>query len=177
MGILPMCSVALSGTIMELEIWEEIMWITKQKPSFYNSRVSSQWFFRIAYVYTASWQDQTSLSWLCLWALPIILHCLWVKEALILTARCLELWPSPFSLGSHFDKHHLCQFPWFSQLLTEARWTACCVQFSPPHWARFQLTLSISCHSSNQDMIYIFLKEWLSEGQLWAKFSDTSILT
>lgn len=91
--------------------------------------------------------------------LPILLHCFWIKKALILTAQCLQLWPSPFSLGNHFDKHYLSQSPWLSQLQDEARWTACHVWFSPLHWAYFQCSLSISCHSNNWDMIYIVLKK------------------
>lgn len=158
MESLPICSVSLTGT----ESWRvglEITWITKQNLSFFSS-IRSLVRGVQASLSLYSYQGRMGpTSSDCLQVLPIILHCFWIKETLILTARCLQLWPSPFSLGNHFDKHHFRQFPWLSQLQKEARWTACHVLFSPLHWAHFQHSLSISCHSSNQDMIYIVLKK------------------
>lgn len=119
---------AVSVLQKQSKIWRvelEITWITRQKRSFSNSiRLLVRGVQASLSLY--SYQGRTKpTSPDSLQVLPLILHCFWIKETLILTAQCLELWPSPFSLGNHFDKHHLPQFPWLSQLQTEARWTAC----------------------------------------------------
>lgn len=119
---------AVSVLQKQSKIWRvelEITWITRQNPSFSNSiRLLVRGVQASLSLYSYEGRTRPT-SPNCLPVLPLILHCFWIKETLILTAQCLELWPSPFSLGNHFDKHHLPQFPWLSQLQTEARWTAC----------------------------------------------------
>lgn len=60
-----------------------------------------------------------------LWVLSVISYCLWIKEALVLTAKHLEHNLPPFSVDSPSDKQCLHQLTRFSQQQSEVRGASC----------------------------------------------------